>query len=324
MYISQHQKLCWFLISRLPTTHSLTLLGLYRSSLLHLVTRIKNKKTKENEMATHGSIGEFNSGVEDWVSYSERLEHYFGANGIGTNEAALKKRTSILLTCCSPAAYQPIRNLTSPGRPTDKTFPELVTLVKEHHQPTPSITVQRFNFHTRVQKPGENMDFVAQLRKLSEHCGFGDTLDDMLRDRIVCGCRDTRLQCKLLASETGLNFAKAFAQAKAMEAAEREAKNLQTTPSSSQVHSLCDNSGTPRPPQLSVSLSPDSHVVPQLMANLESRQLSNSEQAANHQQAQLQSGQLFQSHQEHPPLIPLYPPQLKLPAPHQVCRMYHP
>ena len=180
-------------------------------------------------MATHGSIGEFNSSVEDWVSYSERLEHYFGANGIGTNEAALKKRTSILLTCCGPATYQ---------------------LVKEHHQPTPSIIVQRFNFHTRVQKPSENIaDFVAQLRKLSEHCGFGDTLDDMLRDRIVCGCRDNRLQCKLLASETGLNFAKAFAQAKAMEAAEREAKDLQTTPSSSQVHSLRDQPRAPRHPR---------------------------------------------------------------------------
>ena len=71
----------------------------------------------------------------------------------------------------------------------------------------------------------------------------------MLRDRIVCGCRDNRLQCKLLASETGLNFAKAFAQAKAMEAAEREAKDLQTTPSSSQVHSLRDQPRAPRHPR---------------------------------------------------------------------------
>ena len=52
----------------------------------------------------------------------------------------------------------------------------------------------------QMQKPNETIsDFVAQLRKLSEYCEFGDTLEDMRRDRLVCGCKDQRLQCKLLA-----------------------------------------------------------------------------------------------------------------------------
>lgn len=103
-------------------------------------------------------------------------------------------------------------------------------MVKDHHQPRPSTIVQRFNFHTRTQKPGETIsDFVAQLRKLSEYCEFGNTLEDMLRDRLVCGCKDHRLQCKLLA-EADLSFDKAFKIAKAMEAAEKEAKDLQDMP----------------------------------------------------------------------------------------------
>ena len=28
-------------------------------------------------MATHGTVGEFDSGRETWVSYSERLEQFF-------------------------------------------------------------------------------------------------------------------------------------------------------------------------------------------------------------------------------------------------------
>ena len=90
--------------------------------------------------------------------------------------------------------------------------------------------MQHFNFHTRTQKPGEKIsEFVAQLRKLSEHCEFGETLEDMLRDRLVCGCRDHHLQCKLLA-ESDLNFEKAFKIAKAAETAEKEARDLQETP----------------------------------------------------------------------------------------------
>ena len=50
--------------------------------------------------------------------------------------------------------------------------------------------------------------FVSQLHSLSENCGFGDTLEDMLRDRLVCGIRDNAIQKRLL-SEHDLNFAKA-------------------------------------------------------------------------------------------------------------------
>ena len=33
-------------------------------------------------MATHGTLGEFDAGNEDWTSYSERLEQYFHANDV--------------------------------------------------------------------------------------------------------------------------------------------------------------------------------------------------------------------------------------------------
>jgi len=179
-------------------------------------------------MATHGNVGEFNPDREDWVSYTKRLVQYFAANGISEEEG--DKRRAILLSSCGAATYQLIQNLVAPSKLTDKNFSDLVTLVKDHHQPHPSTIVQRFNFHMQTQKPGEKIsDFVAQLCKLSEYCEFGDALQDMLRDRLVCGCKDQHLQCKLLA-ESDLTFEKAFKIAKAMEAAEKEAKDLQDTP----------------------------------------------------------------------------------------------
>ena len=93
-------------------------------------------------------------------------------------------------------------------------------LFKDHHQPPPSEIVQCFNFHIHNRKQGESIgEFVAQLRKLSEYCRFGDSLDSLLRDRLVCDCNDHRLQCKLLA-EDNLTFDTALKIAKAIETAE--------------------------------------------------------------------------------------------------------
>ena len=68
--------------------------------------------------------------------------------------------------------------------------------------------------------------FVTELKRLSEYCSFGETLDEMLRDRLVCGVRDSRLQRRLL-TEKDLTFAKAVELAKLAELAERSAREIQ-------------------------------------------------------------------------------------------------
>ena len=104
-------------------------------------------------------------------------------------------RRATLLTVCGPSTYGLVRDLLAPAAPTEKTFEELVALVQEHQQPTPSPIVERYTLFTRVQHSGETInDYVAQLRKIAKHCQFGETLNDMLRDHIVCGCRDKKLQ----------------------------------------------------------------------------------------------------------------------------------
>ncbi len=193
-----------------------------------------------------GTIGSFQASAEEWTAYTERLQLFFVANGI--DDAA--KRRATLLTVCGPATYGLIRDLLAPDAPTDKTFEELVALVKEHQQPTPSPIVERYTFFTRVQHSGETLnEYVAQLRKIAKHCQFGDTLKDMLRDRIVCGCRDKKLQYKLLADPT-LTFDKALAVAKASELADRGTRNLSGQNAS--VNRLFDTrrrDRTPQPPR---------------------------------------------------------------------------
>ena len=50
--------------------------------------------------------------------------------------------------------------------------------------------------------------FVLELHGLAEFFNYGTALDDMLRDRMVCGINDVSIQHRLL-SEQNLTFEKA-------------------------------------------------------------------------------------------------------------------
>ncbi|XP_061892213.1 uncharacterized protein LOC133642088 [Entelurus aequoreus] len=58
---------------------------------------------------------------------------------------------------------------------------------------------KRFRFHKRNQEEGESVSqFIAVLKRLSEHCEFGLSLNDTIRDRLVCGLRSEAIQKRLL------------------------------------------------------------------------------------------------------------------------------
>ena len=136
-----------------------------------------------------GSIGEFH----EWTQYAERLHHFLTANGISD---ANRKRV-VLLSVFGPKAYKLLASLVAPSKPGDKSYAELVKTMEEHHCPAPSEIVQRFMlfmFHTRVRGTKETIaSYVAELRALGQTCGFGDSLEDMLRNRLFCGVNDERI-----------------------------------------------------------------------------------------------------------------------------------
>ena len=89
--------------------------------------------------------------------------------------------------------------------------------------------VQRYKFNTRTRAAGESIaTYVAALRELAQYCEYRDTLLDMLRDRLVCGVNHKGITNRLLA-EKELTFDKALEVAQAMESAERDTQQLQST-----------------------------------------------------------------------------------------------
>ena len=119
-----------------------------------------------------------------------------------------EKKRAILLSVCGARTYQLICNLTTPVTPLLKSHEDLVKLVREHYSPRRSEIVQRFKFNSRTRKQEESVStFIAELRKQSELCNFRNMLDDMLRDRLVCGINHPGIQKRLL-SESDLTHAR--------------------------------------------------------------------------------------------------------------------
>ena len=67
---------------------------------------------------------------------------------------------------------------------------------------------------------------VTELRQLAAHSNFVATLDEMFRDRLVCGINDN---CRLLA-KPNLTFKKDLKLALALVSAERDAADLTSKP----------------------------------------------------------------------------------------------
>ena len=194
-------------------------------------------------MARHGATSPFDPTQEDWTTYVERLEMYFLANEIG--EAARKR--AVLLSVCGPTAYRLIRNLAQPDKPSELSYDNIIKLLSDHYFPSQSVSVQRFRFNSRCRRSGETVaDYVAELRRISEHCQFADSLDAMLRDRLVCGINDQRMQRRLLA-EPDLTCKKAVELAQAIESADQNVRDLQkSTPSDLHAITPVEQRQTPR------------------------------------------------------------------------------
>ena len=106
--------------------------------------------------------------------------------------------------------------------PKEKTYAELT----EHYSPMLSEVMQHFRFISRSRKAGESVAaYVAELRRLAQHCNYGDTLDKMLTDRMVYGINDEVIQKKLL-QETDLTYARAISLAQGFETASKNLKEI--------------------------------------------------------------------------------------------------
>ena len=148
---------------------------------------------------------------------------------VSANAIEDSKIAPTLLTAIGSKQYSLLRRLVSPALPKDKSYDDLVNLVKKHFDPEPIIIAARFHFYQRNQKPGELIsEYLAVLQRLASRCQFGAFLSEAIRDKLVCGMHSENI-VKVLLTKANLTLEKAMEVSQAMEAADAQSKELTGT-----------------------------------------------------------------------------------------------
>ncbi|UYV74269.1 K02A2.6-like, partial [Cordylochernes scorpioides] len=162
---------------------------------------------------------EYNEETETFETFYERLEQF-----LILEEAGDEKKKAYLLTLMGSKTYGVLKNLCSPILPKNKTFDDLIDILKRHFSPKRSIVVERFIFFKRMQLKEESIsDYLVEIKRLASSCNFGNFLEDSLRDKMVCGLYNAKIQNRIL-SEGDISLAKVIEIALSMEAAEKNTK----------------------------------------------------------------------------------------------------
>ena len=128
---------------------------------------------KNTTMTTIRSLQGFCMESESITAYLEYVQLFMRANSVEDC-----KKVVVLLSVVGGKTYNLLRSLLTPATPGDKSYKDIVKVLKEHFEPKPSIIVERFHFQQRTQVPGESVvDYVAELKCLATCCEFGDHLD---------------------------------------------------------------------------------------------------------------------------------------------------
>ena len=146
---------------------------------------------------TFGQISEFQPELESIETYEQRVKMFLQAN-----EVATEKEVPIFLSIIGASNFALLTSLLAPEQPSSKTVDELLRTLRAHFTHKWVIIAERYKFYNRSQGSSESaVQFAGELRRLVTHCNFGTFLEQALRDRFVCGLRNTAAQKRLLSAE---------------------------------------------------------------------------------------------------------------------------
>ena len=132
---------------------------------------------------------------------------FSGANEIENED----KKTMIFLTSVGTDIFHLMKTLVAPNSFNTKSAADLADLVQNHLEPKSSKILCRFKFNSYNRKAGQpEVEYVVLLHQLAKDCDFRGTLNDMLRDRLVCFINGEKIQLKLLAEKNTLMFENAM------------------------------------------------------------------------------------------------------------------
>ena len=144
---------------------------------------------------------------QDWEKWIRRFERFRVASDLDKSSDANQVNT--LIYCMGDEADDVLKGLTLTAE-QKLIYSSVRDGFTNFFVPKKNVIYQRAKFNQRVQGPSESADsFITALYALAEDCEYGALRDELLRDRIVVGIRDTVLSQKMQ-MESRLDLAKAI------------------------------------------------------------------------------------------------------------------
>ena len=136
---------------------------------------------------------------KDWFVRMEAAQKLLEASSGNTIDAKV-----YLLATMGAKASTLLTDLLSPTLVEDKsvTYDMMKNALLNHFKSQRLEIAERAIFYTATQTSEEtSAEFFSRLKHLAEHCNFGSSLEVMLRDRMVLGCRSLEARKRLLQME---------------------------------------------------------------------------------------------------------------------------
>lgn len=174
---------------------------------------------------------------EDWKIFEEDLKIYLTAmEKLGKSDEI---KTNILLQCLGKEGRKIYRNFKFQTEEDSLTYATVLGKFEEYCNPRKNVTLSRFQFLTARQEAESFDEFVTRIKSLSQECELGELCDSLVRDVIIIGTNNLRLQEKLLA-ESDLTLERAVKAGRTAELTthrlgilQRETKSVNYTKKSS-------------------------------------------------------------------------------------------
>ncbi|KAI4877550.1 hypothetical protein NFI96_031461, partial [Prochilodus magdalenae] len=132
----------------------------------------------------------------EWPYWKQRFVRFRTATKLDKEDGAVQ--VSSLIYALGSESENIYRSFAFDEEGQRNDFERVLTKFDEYFVPRRNVIHERACFHQRVQRPGEEAEtFIRALYELSEHCDFGASRDENIRDRIVVGILDKHVSRRL-------------------------------------------------------------------------------------------------------------------------------
>ena len=154
----------------------------------------------------------------NWKMFREAYEDYLVTTGLDEKDKIIQVATlkTLMGTECKKILKR--LQLTEAEMEDPQT---ILDALQDHFVPVRNILYERYIFHNTEQQA-----HLIKLRRLAEPCQFGNLEDEMVRDRLVLGCKDSAARTRLF-REKSCDLKKAVESLRISEATSEQPQEIE-------------------------------------------------------------------------------------------------